>query len=78
MRSSFLAEKGAADAATINKTDRTPVTVADFSVQALLSLELGSRFPGVKLVAEEDAAELRAPGASELLKRARSARWRSC
>ncbi|XP_050368257.1 putative PAP-specific phosphatase, mitochondrial [Argentina anserina] len=42
------------------KSDDTPVTVADFSVQALISLELGRRFPSIPLVAEEDSASVRA------------------
>ncbi|KAL6206978.1 hypothetical protein ACLB2K_024223 [Fragaria x ananassa] len=42
------------------KNDQTPVTVADFSVQALISLELGRRFPSIPLVAEEDSASVRA------------------
>ncbi|XP_021815465.1 putative PAP-specific phosphatase, mitochondrial [Prunus avium] len=43
----------------VEKNDRTPVTVADFGVQALLSLELGKRFPSIPLVAEEDSAFVR-------------------
>ncbi|KAK9936238.1 hypothetical protein M0R45_013088 [Rubus argutus] len=44
----------------LEKNDQTPVTVADFSVQALISLELGRRFPSIPLVAEEDSASVRA------------------
>ncbi|TQD88321.1 hypothetical protein C1H46_026202 [Malus baccata] len=43
----------------VEKTDQTPVTVADFGVQALVSLELGKRFPLIPLVAEEDSAFVR-------------------
>ncbi|BBH00812.1 Inositol monophosphatase family protein [Prunus dulcis] len=43
----------------VEKNDQTPVTVADFGVQALLSLELGKRFPSIPLVAEEDSAFVR-------------------
>lgn len=71
VRQFFLNQEGASAAATINKADRTPVTIADFSVQALLSLELGARFPAIPLIAEEDSAELRAPGASGMLRQAR-------
>lgn len=71
VRQSFLSDRAATEAATVSKADQTPVTVADFSVQALLSLELGARFPAVPLVAEEDAAALRAPGAAALLAQAR-------
>ncbi|KAK1378933.1 putative PAP-specific phosphatase, mitochondrial [Heracleum sosnowskyi] len=43
----------------IEKIDQTPVTIADFGVQALVSLELGKLFPSIPLVAEEDSAFLR-------------------
>ncbi|KAK2644225.1 hypothetical protein Ddye_019420 [Dipteronia dyeriana] len=43
----------------LEKNDQTPVTVADFGVQALVSLELGKIFPSIPLVAEEDSAFLR-------------------
>ncbi|KAL6856076.1 hypothetical protein ACP4OV_018878 [Aristida adscensionis] len=43
----------------IEKNDQTPVTVADFGVQALVSLELQRLFPSIPLVAEEDSASLR-------------------
>ncbi|TXG47272.1 hypothetical protein EZV62_026566 [Acer yangbiense] len=43
----------------LEKNDHTPVTVADFGVQALVSLELGKFFPSIPLVAEEDSAFLR-------------------
>ncbi|KAL5774618.1 hypothetical protein ACOSP7_012175 [Xanthoceras sorbifolium] len=43
----------------LEKNDQTPVTVADFGVQALVSLELSKFFPLIPLVAEEDSAFLR-------------------
>ncbi|XP_010529390.1 PREDICTED: putative PAP-specific phosphatase, mitochondrial isoform X2 [Tarenaya hassleriana] len=43
----------------LEKNDQTPVTVADFGVQALVSLELSKSFPSIPLVAEEDSAFLR-------------------
>ncbi|KGN49178.1 putative PAP-specific phosphatase, mitochondrial isoform X1 [Cucumis sativus] len=49
-----------ADGQVLEKNDQTPVTVADFGVQALVSLELGNLFPSIPLVAEEDSAFLRA------------------
>ena len=39
----------------ITKSDRSPVTVADFGAQALISDHLKASFPDVVLVAEEDA-----------------------
>ncbi|KAK1283030.1 hypothetical protein QJS10_CPB21g00754 [Acorus calamus] len=47
------------DRRILEKNDRTPVTVADFGVQALISLELGRLFPSIPMVAEEDSAVLR-------------------
>lgn len=47
------------DGKVLEKNDQTPVTVADFGVQALISLELNKLFPNIPLVAEEDSAFLR-------------------
>lgn len=44
----------------IQKTDRSPVTVADFGSQALICKALGDAFPEAVIVAEEDAASLKA------------------
>lgn len=44
---------------TLSKDDKSPVTVADFGAQALVSWSLATHFPGSKLVGEEDAAVLR-------------------
>ena len=41
------------------KTDRSPVTVADFAAQAIITKLLHADFPDVSVVAEETAAELR-------------------
>ncbi|KAK0611727.1 hypothetical protein B0T14DRAFT_500767 [Immersiella caudata] len=43
----------------ITKTDASPVTVADFAVQALLIAAIHSAFPSDAFVGEEDASELR-------------------
>jgi len=40
------------------KSDQTPVTVADYAVQALVTLSLRTAFPEELIVAEEDAAAL--------------------
>jgi len=50
-------------ASAIRKADQSPVTVADFAVQALVAHRLASAFPDDPLVAEEDAAWLRSPEA---------------
>ncbi|KAH0718019.1 hypothetical protein KY285_014050 [Solanum tuberosum] len=47
------------DGRILEKNDQTPVTIADFGVQALVSLEMNKLFPSIPLVAEEDSAFLR-------------------
>jgi 3'(2'), 5'-bisphosphate nucleotidase len=49
------------------KADRSPVTVADFAVQATIAHRLRQVFPDDPLVAEEDAASLRAPDTGTIL-----------
>jgi 3'(2'), 5'-bisphosphate nucleotidase len=52
---------------TLTKDDRSPVTVADFTSQALIASLLLETFPGDPLVAEEDSKALRNPDAVETL-----------
>lgn len=54
--------------AALEKGDKSPVTVADFAAQAVVSHHLGEAFGHVPLVGEEDAAALRDP-ANEAMKR---------
>ena len=54
-------------AGALVKADHSPVTVADFAVQALVAHRLAETFPDVPLVAEEDAAALRAPAGQTML-----------
>ncbi|KAF9611505.1 hypothetical protein IFM89_032551 [Coptis chinensis] len=51
----------------LEKKDQTPVTVADFGVQALISFELGKLFPSIPLVAEEDSAFLRTSSLADIV-----------
>ncbi len=51
----------------IAKDDQSPVTVADFSSQALIGALLSQRFPQDTLVAEESAEILRQPEYAGLL-----------
>lgn len=53
----------------LTKDDRSPVTVADFASQALVSYLLTQSFPDDILVAEEDAQVLREPGSHQTLAR---------
>lgn len=50
----------ASSTATITKDDLSPVTVADYAVQALVAHQLLQAFPNDDLVAEEGTASLRA------------------
>ncbi|XP_072980659.1 3'(2'),5'-bisphosphate nucleotidase [Typha angustifolia] len=54
-----------------SKADKSPVTVADYGSQALVSLVLNLELPSASfsLVAEEDSGDLRKDGAQETLKR---------
>ena len=58
-------QRNLVSAATLEKKDRSPVTVADFASQALVcsSLAENSKIPAI--VGEENAAELRETGAEE-------------
>lgn len=44
---------------TVIKKDKSPVTVADLSAQALISLHLLPAFPKDEIIGEEDTSELR-------------------
>jgi len=50
----------------VGKSDLSPVTLADFSIQALINLHLLSAFPQDKIMGEEDADDLRNPKNSAL------------
>ncbi|KAI0535605.1 carbohydrate phosphatase [Xylaria digitata] len=47
------------DKGTVDKEDLSPVTIADFAIQALLTATIHSIFPGDNFVGEESAADLR-------------------
>lgn len=47
------------DKGVIQKDDLSPVTVADFAIQALLAATVKSAFPGDRVVGEEDASQMR-------------------
>lgn len=51
---------------TMAKKDKSPVTVADFGVQAVISHELALAFPDDPLVGEEHASDLQGPEAATL------------
>jgi len=46
---------------TLQKGDKSPVTIADFAAQALVCQHLNENCPGIPIVAEEDSKNLRNP-----------------
>ena len=54
-------------AETLEKKDKSPVTVADFASQAIVCQRLAEVLPGDRVVGEEDSAELRGADQAELL-----------
>lgn len=51
------------------KPDKSPVTIADFTSQAIICRMLHDHFPGVPIVAEEDSSALQEPGNKRVLAR---------
>ncbi|MDD8012232.1 MAG: 3'(2'),5'-bisphosphate nucleotidase, partial [Acidobacteriota bacterium] len=51
---------------TLTKSDRSPVTIADFASQALICKTLGLHFPGLPIVGEEDSLAIRRPENREI------------
>ncbi|KAH7886771.1 hypothetical protein F5I97DRAFT_1870104 [Phlebopus sp. FC_14] len=54
---------------TLTKGDKSPVTVGDYSAQAVVNTILGRAFPADPIVGEEDADELRQEGSETLRNR---------
>lgn len=52
-------ERTIAGAGTLEKKDKSPVTVADFAAQAIVCRQLEAAFPDDPIVGEEDARDLR-------------------
>jgi 3'(2'), 5'-bisphosphate nucleotidase len=51
---------------TLEKKDKSPVTVADFASQAVICRALGAAFPDLPVVGEEDSKELRSQESASL------------
>jgi 3'(2'), 5'-bisphosphate nucleotidase len=70
IKASALCEKIRADLAgreSILKSDRSPVTIADYGSQAIICKLIRERFPNDTIVAEEDSRELRRADRSKVL-----------
>jgi 3'(2'), 5'-bisphosphate nucleotidase len=57
---------------SILKSDRSPVTIADYGSQAIICKSIRERFPDDTIVAEEDSKELRKPDHSKILEQVTS------
>lgn len=64
-----IVRKELVEAHALEKSDRSPVTVADFGSQALVCRLLKSSFPDDPIVGEEDATALRQPDQAGMLHR---------
>src|SRR6516165_5769562 len=62
-----LAVRGSLRPEVLDKTDKSPVTIADFGSQAVICRALGITFPSDPVIAEEDAEDLRKSGNTALL-----------
>lgn len=58
-RASFMSRSLQKTFISIGKDDRSPVTIADFAVQALIIDLLKQAFPGDKFIAEEDSGAIK-------------------
>ena len=70
IKASALCEKIRMDLSggeSLLKSDRSPVTIADYGSQALICKFIRERFPSDTIVAEEDSKELRRPDRSVIL-----------
>ena len=54
---------------SLTKEDKSPVTVADFTTQAMIGRILSQTFPDIPMVAEEASAALRQPEEAKILER---------
>ncbi len=75
IRASSLCERVRTDlvgGASILKSDRSPVTVADYGSQAIICRLIRERFPHDTIVAEENSEELRRPDRSRILEQVRN------
>ncbi len=75
IKASCLCQQVRADlvgGASILKSDRSPVTIADYGSQAIICKLIRERFPQDTIVAEEDSKELRRPERSKILEHVRN------
>ena len=54
---------------SITKSDKSPVTIADFASQAIICKILEENFPGIPIVAEENSGALQKPEHEKILKK---------
>ncbi len=61
VRISAAVQRDLASVDAITKSDRSPVTIADFASQAIICRILNDRFPGIPIVGEENSDALKKP-----------------
>ena len=54
---------------TLSKSDKSPVTIADFGSQAVINIVLGKEFPNDDYVCEEDSNQIKKEESAELRKK---------
>ncbi len=69
MRMCKTIQKELTRADSITKADKSPVTIADFTSQAVICKILKGRFPGIPIVAEECSEALKKPEHKEVLEK---------
>lgn len=69
MRISKTIQEELTCADSITKPDKSPVTIADFTAQAIICRILNENFPGIHIVAEESSDALKKPENEETLKK---------
>lgn len=62
-------QRGLVGGESILKSDRSPVTSADYGSQAIICKWIKDKFPNDVIVAEEDSKELRKPGQRKILEK---------
>lgn len=72
MEMSKVIQKELTSAGKMDKSDKSPVTVADFASQAVICSILNRNFPDIPIVGEEDSEDLKMSENSEVFEQVRS------
>jgi 3'(2'), 5'-bisphosphate nucleotidase len=69
MRISRAVQRELTGKESITKSDRSPVTIADFAAQAIVCNQLNQHFPGIPIVGEERSDALKKPEHREIFEK---------